>query len=221
MFNKKNKIIYIIIIIIIIFILIYQFINKKNDFIYSNFDSNSNSDKDNIETEKTTEERKELNINKIKVYITGEINMPGIYELEENSRICDVIERAGGIKEEANIDDINLAEIIEDGIKIDIPRKFEEKEDKNINCYNTKETNDLESNKKSETITSKENSEKININTATQTELESLPGIGPSTACKIIEYRKEKGKFKSAEDIKKVVGIGTAKYEKIKNLIKT
>lgn len=219
MFNKKNRIIYTIIIIIIIFILIYQVISKKNDFIYSNFDSNS--DVEYIETGINEDERNEIDMNKIKVYITGEINKPGIYELAENSRICDVIEQAGGIKEDANIDDINLAEIIEDGIKIDIPRKTEEKDDKKTNYDSTKENSNLEIDKKTDTIKTKESNAKININTATQTELETLPGIGPSIACKIIEYRKENGKFKNAEDIKNVGGIGIAKYEKIKNLIKT
>ncbi len=60
---------------------------------------------------------------------------------------------------------------------------------------------------------------KININTATQTQLETLPGIGPSTAIKIINYRKEKGKFKAIEDIKEVSGIGDSKFEKIKEYI--
>ena len=67
----------------------------------------------------------------------------------------------------------------------------------------------------------KENTQnaKININTATQTQLETLPGIGPSTATKIITYRKENGKFKTIEDIKQVSGIGDSKFEKIKNYI--
>ena len=60
---------------------------------------------------------------------------------------------------------------------------------------------------------------KININTATQEQLETLPGIGPSIATKIINYRKEKGKFKNIEDIKQVSGIGESKFEKIKNYI--
>lgn len=62
---------------------------------------------------------------------------------------------------------------------------------------------------------------KININTATQTELETLPGIGPSTALKIIAYRKEKGKFKTIEDIKEVSGIGESKFNNIKDSIHT
>ena len=60
---------------------------------------------------------------------------------------------------------------------------------------------------------------KININKATQTELETIPGVGPSTALKIIEYREQNGKFKSIENIKNVSGIGDAKYEKMKDYI--
>ena len=60
---------------------------------------------------------------------------------------------------------------------------------------------------------------KVNINTATQTELETLPGIGPSLALKIINYRKENGKFSNIEEIKNVSGIGDSKYEKLKNYI--
>ena len=62
--------------------------------------------------------------------------------------------------------------------------------------------------------------DKVNINTASQKDLESLPGVGPATAVKIIEYRKDNGKFKSIEDIKKVRGIGESKFSKIKDLIK-
>ena len=63
------------------------------------------------------------------------------------------------------------------------------------------------------------NTRLVNINTATQTELEALSGIGPSTALKIIQYRNENGKFKSIEDIKNVPGIGDSKFEAIKNEI--
>lgn len=72
-----------------------------------------------------------------------------------------------------------------------------------------------------ESIEKKDNIQntKVNINTATQTQLETLPGIGPSTAIKIITYRNEKGKFNKIEDIKEVNGIGENKYDKIKDLI--
>lgn len=160
------------------------------------------------------------------VYITGEVKNPGIYELEENSRIKDVIEKAGGLKETADITDINLATILQDEDKITIPSKEENKQEK-------QNTENIQSNKQSKTTeksqnttsistntTGKNQNTKVNINTATQTELETLPGIGPSIASKIVNYRKENGKFKSIEEIKKVNGIGESKYKKIKELIK-
>lgn len=88
---------------------------------------------------------------------------------------------------------------------------------------NTKQDSIIETNNKSKE-SSKEKinnipNTKVNINTATQAQLETLPGIGESTALKIINYRKEKGKFSKIEDIKKVTGIGESKYNKLKNLI--
>ena len=152
--------------------------------------------------------------NRIVIYITGAIKREGIYELEENSRIADSIEAAGGLTEEANIEDINLAYVLEDGMKVHIPVKSEDINEiqDNTNQYIAKE--------KSTSADLKNSTEKININTASQTELETLPGIGPSIALKIVSYRRENGKFTKIEDIKKVSGIGENKYSKIKDLIK-
>lgn len=164
---------------------------------------------ENIKNEEKVEESEG-----IVIYITGAVKKEGIYELEENSRIADSIEAAGGLTEDANIENINLAYVLSDGMKIHIPTKSEsinESQD-NTNQYITKENSNTEE--------SKNTNEKVNINTATQTELETLPGIGPSTALKIINYRKENGKFEKIEDIKKVSGIGDNKYSKIKDLIK-
>lgn len=149
---------------------------------------------------------KEENTNKIIVHITGEVVKPGIIELEEGERVYNAIEKAGGVTKNADTSKINLAAIVEDGIKINVPNVNDKTEDVS-NIEMTRETD--------------ETAEKmVNINTATQTELESLPGIGPSLAMKIINYRKEKGKFSKTEDIKNVSGIGESKYENIKSLIK-
>ncbi len=202
-FNKKT-ITFIIIGIIVIFSIYYFFTNKD----YIEVDSNLNVFDQNEKNEQTEE--------KIIVYITGAIKNEGIYEMEENSRIANIIEKAGGLTEEANIENINLAYLLEDGMKIYIPKKDEKtneiKED--TNTYTSKE------NSTSEVLKNTNKNEKININTATQTELETLPGIGPTTALRIIEYRKENGKFRNIEDIKKINGIGDNKFSKIKDLIK-
>ena len=219
----NKKIVVYIIIISVIALIIYEVAIKRENLIENITDINT------IETseENETKEQEKVDITKkIMVYITGEVKNPGIYELEENSRIKDVIEKAGGLKETADITDINLATILQDEDKITIPSKEENKQEK-------QNTEKIQSNKQSKTTeksqnttsistntTGKNQNTKVNINTATQTELETLPGIGPSTASKIVSYRKENGKFKSIEEIKKVNGIGESKYKKIKELIK-
>ena len=219
----NKKIVVYIIIISVIALIIYEVAIKRKNLIENITDINT------IETseENETKEQEKVDITKkIMVYITGEVKKPGIYELEENSRIKDVIEKAGGLKETADITDINLATILQDEDKITIPSKEENKQEK-------QNTEKIQSNKQSKTTeksqnttsistntTGKNQNTKVNINTATQTELETLPGIGPSIASKIMSYRKENGKFKSIEEIKKVNGIGESKYKKIKELIK-
>ena len=130
--------------------------------------------------------------------------------------------RHGGVKEDAYIEDINLAYKLEDGMKIYIPTKQEKDSNNIMEIPKTEETEKYvtsSSGVSTKEETEKNEKQKININTATQTQLETLPGIGPSTAIKIITYRKEKGKFKTIEDIKEVNGIGDSKFEKIKDYI--
>lgn len=161
--------------------------------------------------EEKEEKKNENSLKKIMVHIAGEVNKPGIVEVEEGSRIVDVVEEANGFTQEANIDKVNLAYVVEDGQKITIPN-YEETEN---SLYISKESGDSII----EEINTKGGDGMVNINEATQTQLEELPGIGPSTALKIIEYRKENGDFKQVEDIKKINGIGEAKFDKIKDYI--
>lgn len=133
-----------------------------------------------------------------------------------------LLKRHGGIREDAYTKDINLAYPLEDGMKIHIPTK-QEKENTTISeivkegveSYVIDSSGVSTNNEKTENT--KES--KVNINTATQAQLETLPGIGPSTATKILTYRKEKGKFSKIQDIKEVSGIGDSKFEKIKDYI--
>ena len=202
--NKQKKIVIIVGIIIIIGILyfIYNGIDKKStDQIDNNMLSIENNTKEN-------EGSKELVI----VHITGAVKTPGIVKLPEGARIEDAIDKAGGLTEDADISDVNLAYVLEDGIKIKIPTISEEKNEEII------------INRSGEGIVEKEisnNSENkiININKANETDLQTLPGIGASLAGRIVEYRNSNGKFNEIEDIKNVSGIGDSKYENIKNLI--
>ena len=216
----KNKKITVGILVIIIIIGICYYIYSENTNFLSIQEQDLEIDVQESES-LSTEDNKAINEIKeesvIIVHVSGAVNYPGIVELNENSRIADAIEKAGGLKEEACIDEINLAYVLEDGIKIHIPTMEEQKENNNIennnNTYITSESQTAEKNN------NQKKTGKININTATQEELETLPGIGPTTSLKIINYRNENGKFKSIEDIKEVSGIGENKFNTIKDMI--
>lgn len=137
------------------------------------------------------------------VHISGAVPRPGVYALPEGARVQDAISAAGGFLADADRTGINLARVLEDGEQIDI--LFAEGASIVIPTPGV------------EVITS--SSELININTASQEELESLPGIGETTAQKIIEYREENGPFARIEDIIDVDGIGSGTFERIKDLI--
>lgn len=175
-------------------------INIENEILVNNVITNENNTNDDI----------------VVIHITGSVKNPGIVKLKEGSRIEDAIEAAGGLTENADITKVNLAYVVEDGTKIKIPSASEEDiGDEDIIDSKSGDNIIIEEN----TISSNNSTQTININKATEKEFETLPGIGPSLASKIIEYRNQNGKFESIEDIKNVNGIGDNKYEKIKDLI--
>lgn len=205
--NKKIKIIAVILIIISLLIVIYYIYSNNYDIdIDKSIDITEENKKEKEDKEESKIEKVEENL--ITIHIAGCVVNQGIIKILEGSRIADAIEIAGGLTDEADISTINLATILEDGVKIYIPKQNEIQENVEKNVENSiTYSND---NKKSE---------KININSASQGELETLPGIGTSTANNIIKYRKENGKFKDIEDLKNVKGIGNNKFEKIKELV--
>jgi len=143
-------------------------------------------------------------IPKIYVDIAGEITNPGVYMLDEGSRVNDLIIMAGGVTKEANLSNVNLASVLSDGIKITIPNK------KDTATKNIIQTSIIGNNKSSGVV---------NINQADVEELTTLSGIGESIATSIVEYRNKNGNFKNKEDIKNVSGIGESLFEKIKDYI--
>ena len=138
----------------------------------------------------------------LRVYVSGAVAQPDVYELPAGSIVKDAIEAAGGATSEADLDRINLALSVADGQHIYVPRQGEE-----IPLIS-------QPTKPSVTTSSKAGGQ-ININTASQSEIETLPGIGPSKAQGIIENRP----YGSIEEIKKVPGIGEATFQKLKDLI--
>ncbi|MCI8272702.1 MAG: competence protein ComEA [Clostridia bacterium] len=207
-------------------------VNKENT-AENNTDNNKEEiHKEQIEREKgVTEETKEIEKKeeKIYVYVTGEINTPGVVILNKGSRISDAIDAAGGLTNKANISKINLVYILQDGMKVNIPNNDDLKKGNNYeyissgsgeganDSYNVDSNSDIINRSDEKQANAEKNI--VNINTATQTELETLPGIGPSLALKIINYRKENGKFSNIDEIRNVNGIGDSKFNNIKNYI--
>lgn len=199
-------------------------INTKSDEIDENENNEERLEEDEELNGTDVDDYEDIDNNiesedKIYVYVTGEVNEPGVVSLNENSRIIDAINAAGGTTGKANISKVNLAYVLKDGMKINIPNTndlrnntdFEYvtigsgdgKGDGESNLNN--DFSNGNSSDSSDKVTSKYTRDSlVNINIATQTELETLPGIGPSTALKIINYRNENGKFSSIEDIKNV-----------------
>lgn len=136
---------------------------------------------------------------KIAVYIAGEVVSPGVYYIEENLRLDDVIKICGGFTQNADISQINLAEKLNDSDKIEIPSL--KTIDENMSEYEEDDESGY-----------------ININTASKEELKTLNGIGETLANNIIEYRKN-NRFSSTEELLNVNGIGQSKYDSIKEYI--
>lgn len=249
--NKKQKILIIVFVLILLGgILYYVYGRDRQELIpydeenliednnkMENNPENNLEDGNNKEETELEMESEMFSDTEIVVYVTGAVRKEGVYGLKPNSRVADAIDKAGGVNEEADISDLNLAYKLEDGIKIKIPTKKEVEEARKNASEDDKEelsnkwiTNGIGSvngnnnnvNKKYAENTNSSTSQKVNkvnINTATQEELETLPGIGPAIAQKITAYRKEKGKFSNIEQIKEVNGIGESKYTEIKEFI--
>ncbi|OON97186.1 MAG: hypothetical protein ATN32_05805 [Candidatus Epulonipiscium fishelsonii] len=140
------------------------------------------------------------NIQQIPVYICGEINNVGVYWLDENSLVQNVIDMAGGVTSDADITAINFAQILKPNSQIIVPKKGVA-----LPNITTEQLNNVEN--------------KININSADVIQLSTLPNIGEVKAQAILNYRKEHGNFSSLEQLKEVSGIGEKTYEGLKDSI--
>lgn len=200
--NKNQKIILTIILILMLVFIGYYIMKKTSNSEYISLEINENENTENTIIDEKIEEKD------IIIHIAGAVKKQGIVKIKEGSRISDVIESAGGITEEADLSKINLAYTLQDGQKVYVP---------SVDDKENADTVTKEAGQKVIEEDSTNKTKKININTASQTELETLKGIGPSTALKIINYRSENGNFKRIDDIKNVPGIGDSKFENIKN----
>jgi len=138
------------------------------------------------------------------VHVAGAVNRPGLYQLKEGSRVADALERAGGPTADALIDNVNLAAKVTDGQKILITRA----------APSQSSTAGAAAVEQAATPGGL-----VNINIASEAELDRLPGIGPSMARRIIDYREKKGSFSSVNELDNVEGIGPSKLGELKDLV--
>ena len=147
--------------------------------------------------------------------IGGAVNEPGVYGLPEGSRLCDLIEEAGGLSDDADISCVNRALVMTDGAMVRIPFIGEiDQTSSNAFLYSSGQETYMSFYEDSDS-----GAGLININTAGPEELQLIPGVGPAIAGRIIEYREDHGQFQSIEEIKNVKGIGDKTLEKIKDHI--
>ena len=157
------------------------------------------------EPEKVESPEKEKGPEKVYVDVKGEVINPGLYEVRQGERLKFVIDRAGGFTAEADKKMMNLAVKVTDEMMIYVP-KIGEIDLPPQAPPSSSQGSDPEQ-------------DKLNINTASQTEFETLPGIGPAKAATFIQYREENGPFAAIEDIKNISGIGEKTFEKLKEYI--
>lgn len=194
--DKKDKLI-IALIIGIVLILAKNFNDRNDQVLIERTDGVEANILDDNQLSKDFEDKKIK-----KVHISGEINNPGVYEIEDDDRLEDLVNKAGGLTQNANLEIINLSMVLEDQMRIIIP---------NIN--ETEKISDQNP------VIDSTSDEKIDINSASKEELMTLPNIGEKRADSIIEYR-QNNKFEKIEDIKNVSGIGNKYFEQMEELIK-
>ena len=185
-------------------------IENKNEVYEESktIDINDNT-KDTVQISKV-----EMSLNdKVTIYISGEVKNPGVVELKYDARLADGVDLCGGLTEDANLNGINLAMKIKDEGHYIIPKVGEETKDTVVNDNEYRNENNTLNEPESN------NDNKININTADLSELDSLPGFGQVTAQKIIEYRQEHTKFNSIEELMNIKGIGEKKFNNVKDYI--
>lgn len=152
------------------------------------------------------------------VYVCGEVNVPGVYELSEGARVFEAVQSAGGATEYAAQELVNQARAVEDGERIYIPSR--EEAERYLSEARMSGTDPVSSGLNEEwSLPGNGEGRKININTAGKDDLMTLPGIGEAKAMSIISYRNENGDFESIEEIMQIEGIKEGVFNKIKDEI--
>ncbi len=168
----------------------------------------------------------------ISVYVCGAIRKPGVITLSAGSRVVDAVNRAGGLTKDADDEAINLAQPLIDGMKVDVPKRGAHVESPTdagavsvragpvVAQTSSHRTSDHHSTGRSGTH-KLQAGQTLDINTAGEAELTQLPGVGPSLARRIVEYRQANGPFATIDDIQNVSGVGPSKFAKMAPFLRT
>ena len=217
--NKKKIITFIVIALISIGGLVFKgyftdeiYVLNEEENIDINQDNNEENETKSSDSESENKNEKNISPKEITEYVSGEVNNPGIVTLKSDDRLADAVKILGGVTKKADMNNINLAIKLEDEMHYIIPKKGDKTNNSN-QATNTNVNNNQVANE-----TNSQNT-KVNINTASIQELDTIPGVGEATANKILSYREENGNFKKIEEIKNVKGIGDKKYENMKEFI--
>lgn len=190
------------VILITLLVGIYLMVNKKAQVDTTMWEETSLT----TTAEAVTDATKERAETMIYVDIKGAVKVPGIYQLKNQQRIWDALALAGGVSEEADTAQVNYAQKVKDQMIIYVPKKGE-------SVAQSLET-------LQESAPAQQNQEeKINVNTATEAELQTISGIGAKKAQEIIRFRDEQGPFKTVEELKNVPGIGEKTVERLKDML--
>ena len=206
--NKNKKVIFCIILLICPMILVIKdkLLSKQELYILT---EEKNISEEVIEEKNVKNEENNITNKVITVYISGEVNKPGIVTLSDGDRLATAVEKVGGTTKKADLNGVNMAVKLQDEMHYIIPKIGDIAREDNSKLETNDNTNQNEALKTSQ----------ININTATIEELDKLPGVGEATANKIVSHRNDNGEFKNIEEIKNVNGIGDKKFEAMKELI--
>jgi competence protein ComEA len=139
---------------------------------------------------------------KIVVHVVGAVRRPGLYAVRDGARIADAVHRAGGTTHRANLEAINLAAPVEDGLQVVVPRQLPPAAAASPGAPGERDA-----------------AGPVHLNTASLEQLDELPGVGPVTAQKILDWRESHGAFTSVEDLDAIPGIGPARLEQLRDLV--
>ncbi|MFC0727259.1 helix-hairpin-helix domain-containing protein [Enterococcus faecalis] len=191
-----------IIILITLLVSIYLMVNKEPRVDTTMWEETSLTTMAEVATDATKERAETM----IYVDIKGAVKVPGIYQLKNQQRIWDALALAGGVSEEADTAQVNYAQKVKDQMIIYVPKKGEPVPQ---SLETLQESAPAQQNQE----------EKINLNTATEAELQTISGIGAKKAQEIIRFRDEQGPFKTVEELKNVPGIGEKTVERLKDML--